>query len=926
MPFTVGRGRGSLVCWWGWVVLVGFCLAPMAGSGADWEVRTGADDVAVEPGRLVTRHLIIENRSARARELVEEMVLPKGWMRVTTADEVFPMEAGGSQVRIVAFSVPRGEPGGWKSVGYRLRDRADGEVLVETQLRLEVRPWGRMEVIWSETPGMVLSGESISLAATLVNLGNCAIDIELRSVASPAFGTAVERRFRLEVGGREEVAWEIQTDPALTRRILCVVQTRIEGRWADEGHVSLPSHSAAVEVLPSSAPSFDPYVRLPVALAVTTAWERGRDPSIQSELRGRGALNEEGDQRLDFVFRGPDAASANSSLRRREEYGMSLSGGPWELHLGDREYASSPLLRRFGLERGVGLDLRGDGWEVGGYVSQGREGEGEASVGQASGYLGWRGNDGLGVRYQMLMPGGSREPGLGLHSVGATWERSDRFRAEWEGAWDTAAGWGSGTAWRAEMQGRMGLRGGWHASRSEAGVDFSGSITGSESTAVGMFYELSEALRVAGEWRNYRSQAGDDPDRSPTETHDTRWRWGPRYRFADRTTLSLDLMHTRQERGDEEEREDWEEHGVGVTLGREFERVGVQLSQEVGRRSGADLGSASMEGVVVRSGLLGTWRPGDAQWYSAAVGVEADGREFGSARVQGSVSGTWRVGGRGQASVSVQHTLAQGREDAKTSIQTRGEWTRRGGHQVIGTVRATQVEGGGTDAAVAVTYRVPLDVPVRRRGGYGTLQGRVWEGDGGGGRGLARAVVRLNTGEMVVTDREGRFVIHGLRPGDYSVLVDSRSLGFGRIIADLEPPQVRVANHEVTTMDIEVVSASTVVVRLTLFEEIPVLPGVREADGDRETHRPVGGVSGEVVELTNGQETLRRLTDGEGGAMFAPLRPGRWALRIYDGALPAQHGVERPERELEVLPETRHEEDVRILPRKRRIQFIDGGA
>lgn len=115
---------------------------------------------------------------------------------------------------------------------------------------------------------------------------------------------------------------------------------------------------------------------------------------------------------------------------------------------------------------------------------------------------------------------------------------------------------------------------------------------------------------------------------------------------------------------------------------------------------------------------------------------------------------------------------------------------------------------------------------------------------------------------------------------------------------------------------------------MTIFEEplTPVTNGQPAPTGPQERYRPLNGMAGEIVEISNSHETYRRQTDAKGEAVFGNLRPGVWKLKAYDSAVPANHILEKAERELEIKIAARVTEIVRVLPRKRALKLIDGGS
>ena len=80
------------------------------------------------------------------------------------------------------------------------------------------------------------------------------------------------------------------------------------------------------------------------------------------------------------------------------------------------------------------------------------------------------------------------------------------------------------------------------------------------------------------------------------------------------------------------------------------------------------------------------------------------------------------------------------------------------------------------------------------------------------------------------------------------------------------------------------------------------------------------------MELRNGNETLRQVTDRDGEVAFENLRPGKWTMRVYQNNLPDHHAIETPETHMELEPGQSAEAVVRVLPKFRRVQLIDAGA
>lgn len=840
-------------------------------------------------------------------------------------DPVFEIPPGGTCLRIVAAAIPGSGTAGSQEVRYRLLDRRNDAPVGELLLPIEVLSLARVEVSVGDAPASVVAGDPIEYAVTFVNRGNCEVQMSVDAKSSPqAAVQLIPGSFPLGAGAAVEVKIRVPTDAAYPRRVLHLIQWTVWARWGAGDSVKIPVPSQTIEGIASAGPRFDPFHRLPAQWTTAGAWESGREPGIQTELSGRGALTEDGTVRTDFRFRGPNGSDSANSLRRQEEYGFSVLSAVWDVHIGDRTFSVSPLLKALGNDRGIGLDYHRGAVQAGAYAMGDRM-DPSASP-EFGGYLGWTAPSGISLRWNTLETADTDRRSRGLHSVQAGWSLARRMNVQFEAALDDrASGSGDGSAWRAEAYGHWGMRGGWHASHTWAGPEFHGATTDSATTGAGFFHELNSWARLVGELRIHEDGGSLGGTALEGGTRDLSWKLGPRLRVSEKSTIHVDYRQSVREEARFEGVEQAREEIAVVGFSREFRRWSVGLEQEFGASERESEGVDGGQGTALRTSITALWRVSDRQNYSGSIGLKEDaGRRSSGASVDASVSGSWQLGRSTKWHASVHHRQDGGGKRSEASVEGRAEWILPNRHEVAGSVRVAGL--GGTrevETSVMVSYRVPLSLPMSRRRGFGTIQGRVMDGDGSKPIPVSRAVVRLDTGETAVTDAGGHYVFAGLKAGDYTVTVDQRSLGFGRVTAEMIPQRLGVTKDAITALDILVVSAASLTVTMTVFEETPALPSAGET-GVAKAHRPVTPHVGEVVEVTNGQETFRRLTSAAGEAVFPNLRPGRWSVRGYDSQLPSHHWIESPTRERQLEPGAKVREEIRVLPRRRKLLLIDG--
>jgi hypothetical protein len=706
---------------------------------------------------------------------------------------------------------------------------------------------------------------------------------------------------------------------------LQLVQIKVLATWAGDGKATVPVETLTFEVVPQHAPKFDPYQRLPARLTTTFGWEKGRAPGFQTELAGRGALDETGTRRLDFMLRSPDSAGNNGSLRRQEEYGASYFSPWWDLHVGDRNFALSPLTQTIGNSRGLKFDWHPGPTSAGVFASQGRT-EFDPHR-EAGGYMRRQFSGGLAAQANVLhSDAGTNGAARNIYSLQGSWTLTNRLALDVEaGLDDSAQSLSAGLGWRAELRGLLGNSGAYSLAHSFAGPEFHGAQSDSESTSASLYYPLTERLRLTGNLRAYANNLDEDAARARTSADERVWRTGLRYAASRDTEVSLEYQDTRRRDTLAPADYDYAEQAVRVGVAHDFGAVRVDVSQEVGRAE--DFVSGQVKPFAERTTASAVWRASARQSYSAFVSYGDSAMSVAAEKtVVASVGGQWQPSLATSLSANVAREVNAETSRSKDSLNASFGWTRANGHRLGATARyAKASDRPEPEAAVFVSYSIPLGIPVGRKRGFGTIQGSVLDADAASRAPMAKAIVRLNTGETTVTDRSGRYVFAGLKPGDYSVSVESRSLGFGRVTADLIPETLAVKKDSVITLDVAVISAATLTVQLTIFEE-NLAPAGDEPAEPRERQRPAGGLAGEIVELRTAHETYRRQTNAKGEAVFANLRPGAWTLKTYDSALPANHILEQPERKLELKPAAGLTEVVRVLPRKRTLKLIDGGA
>ncbi len=223
------------------------------------------------------------------------------------------------------------------------------------------------------------------------------------------------------------------------------------------------------------------------------------------------------------------------------------------------------------------------------------------------------------------------------------------------------------------------------------------------------------------------------------------------------------------------------------------------------------------------------------------------------------------------------------------------------------------------------------------------MKGRIFDAEKPGGPGIGRAIVKANDA-TAATDANGQFQFSDIPPGTYRVSLDRRSIGLDRVVTSKMPAIVEVKEGQTAEVQLAVTRSSEIDGKISVY--VIRASGAGPAENPEDTFSggstvglvAAGPKAGEdalvesgslpdvLVEISDGSETLRTLTDAKGDYSFEGIRPGNWKLKVYDNNLPAFHRIENGQRSLALNPGDKKTVDIKVLPMARAMKVIDQGT
>ncbi|MEN3370010.1 MAG: hypothetical protein V7609_2153 [Verrucomicrobiota bacterium] len=903
-----------------------FCASAALAQQSTVEVRSpSAKLLDTAPGRIVTASVVVANRGTEAAEFSERMVLPPGCQRVAPPEVPFRLEPGGQIVRVLAVFVPADMRAGSSVFRYFAESRRDPSSSASVDFTVRVTPVDDLVFLIEPRPDVILAGDTFSIKLHVTNRGNSRVAVQLAHRSSLGFPISVAASsFALEAGATREIIATIKTDKSFAKHSSHAATFDVTATSAS-GKVLVLSQASVAEMIPLISGDRDPFHHFRMVLREMMLAQTGHAPQLQAELSGSGSLDEAGKHRLDFLLRGPDVQSASLS-GERDEYGASYHGENWDVDLGDRIYSLSPLTEKRSLGRGAGLRWHDGATSAGVFYMTTRFRQ--ENTEEFGAFLRQDWTERFSLQANFLRKTGAQFPGEALPQNIISLESRYHIAKLLDLRVEAGASRGdegkTDFAYRIDARGELPGKIHYAVEQVRAGPDFNGYYHDTETTYASVAKAITPTLRVHGSLNRYAGNLALNDVRSTVVNREDSWSAGANYALTKQTELSLDWNRTKREDILAPAAYDFTENSVRLGGSHNFGALQVQGSLDAGTLDNSLTGES---GPFQRYNAVVNWRPTPRQTYSV-FGSYGPSSFTGSAdkSINFGASAGWQVSDRFDARVCYAHNQFDGltgREQDQAVATLRYEFEDKRSLSLVARwsgALSRKDRSAPNEAALLVTYSVPLSLPVSRKSSIGQLQGRVYDVTKGPVAGLPRVVVQVGE-QFAVTDSTGFYEFPALKPGaaEVKILPDSLSPNFTMAVP--LPMKINIPRADTALIDLKATPACSLSVRMTRYEF---------ADGNAMqttgTLRETGGLEAAVVEITNGRETWRAQTDRTGAVSFQRLAAGPWKLRVAGNALPALHTIEQPERSLALKPGESQQVLLRVVPHRRTLRLLDRGA
>ena len=911
----------------------------------------GQGAIEVKPQSSLTLAFKVANASLKKLEFSGKTEIPPDW-KLIMPDSAFVLLPGEETARLIGLFVPLKIRSGEYEIVYIVQTKNDASFLSRSSVKVKVLSEVALFLRPLEQPEMVIAGETYQSRFLLVNQGNdiCHARLDIQSENAYDYQADVMEA-RLSPGESRQVTVIVKTDAEIRmksrHRLLVKAVT---------GNLSSPSvmaeASTSVELIPRVSGIDDYYHRLPLEFsAIGLLAPQSHDSSGQFRFSGSGSLDERETKKIEFFFRGPGRKELLNFGLQQEEYWLHIGLPAAGFIVGDGVYSLTRLTEFGHYGRGAGSEFHLRNFSLKAYYFGNIPCFGDDKRRQKGIQLAVAISDRLAFSINYMGNKVEDLPEDQMASLKAQYmSKILTLNAEWAAGkkYSQNSAKPDQALWIEAIGGSRIIS--YQLNVIRAGADFPGYYHNLSLRSAQASFSPFRIFGVSGSILDQKINSHSDlfvssvselssqvglfiePLKNSRLTLD--------YRALDRQDLSAaSSFH-------------YSDKTLRIGGFSYFGPLNIQASLDFGRTtnylSGQKSGLREYMASVSYAPFQGLSLSGNVQYRDQDMNFTGEKLQaldvHGSAALhlgRTSLEASYRTSFRKEFTTQIfeeqspddPFLLAHRLNMLEVSLSHRF----KNGHSVALRLRGSSpLDGlGGTKNAINqfigfLEYSIPVNFPISRKADIGKIRGRVYDAENPI-RGLPGVFVKAND-LVTVTNKDGEFVFHSVKPDQYYISVDKKTIGASQVTVQHIPFLLDVKSSKDTEVTIGIVRSSSLGGRVVVYDwqDDDVRQDLAVGGSQNTASKKMkesGGLANTLVELKNEEESLLETTDDEGRFLFEEIKPGRWTLRVYDISLPEFHYLEKESYEFTLDPGTSQSQValIKILPQRRRIQLLEQG-
>lgn len=847
----------------------------------------------LNPGKVHSLVFKIGNPYPYKVTATTQVKLPEQWILTSELSDIH-LPANETKIYLIPVHIPSFSTKGEHILNVTLNNKTQNQTTNHNFI-LTINKIQKVTLLTASPTNFVKAGDTINSSFIVKNEGNDTEEITLEA----SLGTFIKGESILQIppGKSKEVNVYQPTNLKQPRPSQNLIKLSVFTR-NDSLQTVYAYHRA--DVIPVFQENEDVYLRFPVKVSATyIARERAKDfrDAFQGEIYGKGTLDEQHTEQLEFRAVGPDRFGL-TAFSQYEEYFINYGTKKIFIHLGDKVYSSSFLTEFARYGRGIELRKNINKVEIGGFYNNPRfykEIKDEISA-----YAKVNFNKKNNVRYGYLLKrmNNFEEHHLQYLSGETTVFKNIDLQGEYALSNNTNF---NGNAWQLQAQTNL-KKLNATVSYINTSPNFSGYFTNTRFFTLHINHRVSTKFSFHG---NYQKDARNFQ-------RDTLYNAAP---YRERLQLGLSYKHLKKGTiflfGGIQEYED------RLKIKQFFYKekfARLEFNQKIGTIS------INLQTYFAETTNFLTNSTGNSSTYTANFSYNKKGTSVNLYssysqvnRYQTANQNMFLYGGRVNSflsdkfNVSTFYQNTYYIEDYYTDrnlfeFSLNYKISPKQEINVISRYALAQQEIKNKDFSLSIKYTLHINVPIKKNKEYGSLQGNITNLGTTNTKGI-----KLYLGQhTAIVDEYGNFMFKNIKPDTYFLEIAQGSLNLQDITNINLPARITIAEGE-NYFNFDITQAVDIIGKITLENN--------DINVNKESV---------ILEISSDNEVYRKICNINQSFDFTYLRPGKWQLKVYRNGLNKRYKITNDYFNLELSPGENKEVLIQISKQQREIKYLQG--
>ncbi|CAA7197574.1 COG1470 family protein [Chryseobacterium potabilaquae] len=219
---------------------------------------------------------------------------------------------------------------------------------------------------------------------------------------------------------------------------------------------------------------------------------------------------------------------------------------------------------------------------------------------------------------------------------------------------------------------------------------------------------------------------------------------------------------------------------------------------------------------------------------------------------------------------------------------------------------------GNKDFIFSLRYTLQLNTPTQKIAEYTSLSGNIQN------LGVKKTEgIKLKLGDYLsITDKNGNYVFKNIIPGDYLLEIDRSTVEINAITNISLPTSIILTNKE-NIFNLGLTLAANIQGNIKLSEEGKSSTKVH-SEIEKKKEKSI------IIEVTNGEETYRKIAYINNPFDFTYLRPGEWKVKVYRNGLDKRYKIVMSTFQFTLTPSQTQDVTIHIVKQQNEIKYQQG--